>query len=398
MKKFYTLLKVQILLFVFISPFIIFAQPFTIATRPYGDTVSGHYGYLTTHSAITFNIENTTDTAVILTQVEMIFNYGAFCTGTIPSLWYSASSLAGPSIIDSAGEWLLINAGKPITIIEYNYYPLFEDLVFTIPAHTQYRFAVESTKGFRDDPYGGGGPGFDYFTNQGVTLKVGSADAFASGTDSVGYAGQMPLLDSLGGSAYFAGRITLMPATTTPVTLLNFTAAYNNKNANLINWQTSQELNSKSFTVQRAYNLPNFSSIQTIAAAGNSSIIKNYTFTDNNIAYKPTYYRLLQTDKDGRFTYSKTVQVHPYKNTFTISKLYPSPAQGSVTIEYNSNTTATVSLLLTDMLGRLLQQLTLLPAMGFNKQLIDTRTLAKGNYVVTLLSGNEKVERKFVKE
>lgn len=367
-----------------------FSQTTVIATQLPGDTSSGAYASLVP-ATVTFGIENNNNSPVVLKQVEMIFNYAFVFSGTIPRLWYSATSLAGTTSIAESGEWFVITTGTPVAISTYGFYPLFQDLAFTIPAHTQYRFAVESSRGLRYDV--SGGPYI--YDADGITLKIGLAPSTPGGSDTVGCGGNVSIIT--GSADCFAGRITLEPATSTPVTLLNLTTAYNNKNANLINWQTSQELNSSHFNVQRAYTLPNFTTIQTIPAAGNSSTVKSYSYTDDNIEYKPTFYRLQQVDKDGRYTYSKTVQVNPYKNNLTISHIYPNPAHGSITVEYNSNSVTSTNLLVTDMLGRQVKKMLLKPAIGFNKQQIDISALAKGRYTVTLIKENEKAKGEFVK-
>ena len=395
MKK--TSITKQIILLGFIFSFssISSAQSFTLSTWPTEDTISGSYSDC--DAVVTFNVENLTDSSCLLKQVEMIYKYGNFYTGTIPTLWYSASSLANSSTVSEANDWHIISIGSPLTILGYDFYPLFQNLNFTIPPHTQYRFAVESTKGMRYNTYSWGLPSlYTTFTSNGIRLRVLDASSSPTANDTVGCGGCMPFITPAETS--FAGRITLEPLNTTPVKLLAFTATYNNKDANIINWQTSQELNSKNFTIQKAYTLPLFTNVATLPAAANSSTIKSYAYTDNDIEYKPTYYRLLQTDKDGRFTYSKTVQVHPYKNTFVIGNIYPNPAHDNLTIEYNSIAIETTELALADAAGRILQQTVLYSVKGFNKTTVNTATLAKGVYIVSLTGNGQKAEKIFVKE
>ena len=395
MKK--TSITKQIILLGFIFSFssISSAQSFTLSTWPTEDTISGSYSDC--DAVVTFNVENLTDSSCLLKQVEMIYKYGNFYTGTIPTLWYSASSLANSSTVSEANDWHIISIGSPLTILGYDFYPLFQNLNFTIPPHTQYRFAVESTKGMRYNTYSWGLPSlYTTFTSNGIRLRVLDASSSPTANDTVGCGGCMPFITPAETS--FAGRITLEPLNTTPVKLLAFTATYNNKDANIINWQTSQELNSKNFTIQKAYTLPLFTNVATLPAAANSSTIKSYAYTDNDIEYKPTYYRLLQTDKDGKTAYSKTVLVTPYKNSFAISKIYPNPAKESVMVEYNSKNITPCTFIITDMLSRQVQKLNLQPVKGFNKQLINTSRLAKGKYVITLENENEKVHGSFVKE
>ena len=163
-----------------------------------------------------------------------------------------------------------------------------------------------------------------------------------------------------------------------PITLLNFTTAYNNSNATIVNWQTSQEINTSYFNVQKTCTLPHFITIKTLPAAGNSSITKNYTYSDKNILYQPTFYRLQQVDMDGKFTYSKTMQVYPSKNVFSINSIYPNPANNTLMVAFNSVSTNATTLLVTDMLGRVVQKNVLFPVAGFNKTDMNIALLAKG--------------------
>ncbi len=363
------------------------AQSFTISTLQRPDTIQGGYGWYTLHSAVTFNIENTNDTPVVLTQVEMIMNYAIGISGTVPTLWYSGTSLSGPTTM-TAADWTVISYGAPVYISAYGYYPLFQNLVFTIPPHTQYRFALESTKGCRDDLTNA-----NSYESNGVIFKVGDASSEPGFEDTVGYVGFMPEITLA--PFFFAGRITLEPASTAPVTLLNLTATYNKNNqSNIINWQTAQEINSSHFVLQKSYTPRQFVNVATIPAAGNSSIQKNYSYTDNNVQYKPTYYRLQQTDKDGRYTYSKTVQVNPVKGNGI--NIYPNPAHNNLMVQYTGKS-GIASLIITDMLGRQVQKNVLSSTQGYNQSSINIASLSPGSYIVTLQNNEEILQGRFVK-
>jgi len=88
-----------------------------------------------------------------------------------------------------------------------------------------------------------------------------------------------------------------------PVKLLSFKAMANN-NVVKIKWITSNEINSKSFTVERSTDGSNYTAITTIDAAGNSDTKKTYEVTDAQPAAGKNFYRLKQTDIDGRVSLS----------------------------------------------------------------------------------------------
>ena len=54
----------------------------------------------------------------------------------------------------------------------------------------------------------------------------------------------------------------------------------------------------------------NFKAIETLDGAGNYNGILNYSTEDNNPEIGKNYYRLKQTDFDGRFKYSELIAIN----------------------------------------------------------------------------------------
>ncbi|MEO8721252.1 MAG: LamG domain-containing protein, partial [Ginsengibacter sp.] len=67
-----------------------------------------------------------------------------------------------------------------------------------------------------------------------------------------------------------------------PVTLISFTGT-NKKSSNLLTWATGSEQNSSLFEIQRSENGNDFSTLSTIAAAGNSDKLLNYQYEDHQL-------------------------------------------------------------------------------------------------------------------
>lgn len=89
-----------------------------------------------------------------------------------------------------------------------------------------------------------------------------------------------------------------------PVRLALFDVYANGQTA-LVKWQTTQEQNSLRFDVERSADGVNFIKAGSVDAAGNSSALKNYSFTDYNVTTGKNYYRLKQIDLDGKFVYTQ---------------------------------------------------------------------------------------------
>lgn len=104
-----------------------------------------------------------------------------------------------------------------------------------------------------------------------------------------------------------------------PVIWQSFTATKQGSSAAL-QWATTQEQNSRSFTVQYFVKGSGWTNIATIAAAGNSSTTHAYTFVHPNPIVGENQYRILQTDLNGKYSYSpiRTVVFSNFTNWFTV--------------------------------------------------------------------------------
>jgi len=160
-----------------------------------------------------------------------------------------------------------------------------------------------------------------------------------------------------------------------PILLTDFTAGRQDNTA-LLQWQTAQEDNTREFLVQRSPDGTIFSTIGSVAAAGNSSITLDYSFVDGSPIAGNNYYRLEEVDLDGYTTYTP-VRLLNFASSSRQLIWYPTGYK-----------TATVSLLqgsnecytLTDASGQTLRQ----------GQLSDGKTdisgLPAGLYIVKVLT------------
>ncbi len=117
-----------------------------------------------------------------------------------------------------------------------------------------------------------------------------------------------------------------------PVTLLYFNARKNTSTSSLLEWKTSQELNSSHFDVERSNDAMHYINIGKVLAAGNSALAVQYTFTDNKPETGLNYYRLKQVDIDGKFVYTPSRVVRFDELNAGHIKYYPNPTNGWVNI------------------------------------------------------------------
>ena len=209
-------------------------------------------------------------------------------------------------------------------------------------------------------------------------FKGGAAD----GWDSKNFIQPSVSIFSGGAGDGWAGGYR--PVGTLPVTLLYFTARKSAKNASLLDWKTSQEINSARFDVERSGDAITFLKIGTVQAAGNSAVPISYLFTDNNPAKGMNYYRLKQVDADGRFIYTPARLVTFDDLNAATVKYYPNPTNGILTIELSSaNGNEARVINITNATGAVVYQLKAGSSAGTKMQ-IDLSRYAKGTYYIQL--------------
>ena len=130
---------------------------------------------------------------------------------------------------------------------------------------------------------------------------------------------------------------TYRPMGPIPVTFVYFNAQKQGQMASLLNWKTSQEINSAYFNVERSSDAVNFNYIGRVSAAGNSQLPIEYYFTDNYPASGLNYYRLKQIDIDGHFTYTPSRLVRFDGSDAGVVKYFPNPTNGILNIELTTS-------------------------------------------------------------
>jgi hypothetical protein len=155
-----------------------------------------------------------------------------------------------------------------------------------------------------------------------------------------------------------------------PIELLSFTASAQEAYVEL-NWSTASEQNNDYFSVERSTDGINFTSIMIINGAGNSTENLNYSVVDDAPLARSSYYRLKQTDYDGKNSYSNIEAVE-----FNESSLenYPNPFSVATTFHINQNLKE-ASLIVYNSNGQIVKQIENISG--------ETFTLAREN----LLSG-----------
>ncbi|MDP4214880.1 MAG: T9SS type A sorting domain-containing protein [Bacteroidota bacterium] len=184
-----------------------------------------------------------------------------------------------------------------------------------------------------------------------------------------------------------------------PVTLISFTATLSQDQSQVdLNWNTAREQNNKFFTLERSADGQHFTVLDTVPSAGQDGP-RQYAFVDKTPLPGKDFYRLSQTDIDGKTTYFSTLEVSlPAGALVTALRISPNPARTSILLELTGREQGTLRVRLSDAQGKLIR------TSIFNKQglvwdqLLDISGLAAGNYFIDVQGSSIHAASQFVKE
>jgi len=178
-----------------------------------------------------------------------------------------------------------------------------------------------------------------------------------------------------------------------PIELLNFTAIQSNAVV-LLNWTTLSEVNNDYFTVERSSDAIYFESIAVIDGAGNSNGKKDYFSIDNYPLQGTSYYRLKQTDFDGKYSYSDIRQLYLNNGNVRFEKIYPNPANEILNILINNPNNDDVILSVKNSFGQTIKEV----LSSGDKMILDVSAMPSGIYLISLVGQSFSYQTKFIKE
>lgn len=170
-----------------------------------------------------------------------------------------------------------------------------------------------------------------------------------------------------------------------PVTLTSFLAVKEGKLTNL-RWSTTTETNSDRFEVEHSMNGDAWTKIGTVLSNGESSVLRNYSFTDKNPENGENLYRLRMIDRDGTFAYSR-IRSAKFEGPAADLSVYPNPVADKLFVRDFTKVTGVAIL---DMTGRVVQQSDVISNGEMN-----VKSLRNGIYLVriTRVDGSVSTQR-----
>ncbi len=169
-----------------------------------------------------------------------------------------------------------------------------------------------------------------------------------------------------------------------PIELISFDAFAEKENV-VLNWVTTREVNNDYYTIERSENSFSWEEIGNTPADLSESEVKEYFYLDQNPYTGINYYRLKQTDLDGKFTYSKIRFVKFNKEISSQLSIFPNPNSGEFRIINEGSNIEFLKMY--DMLGN---EILIQSELSGNNALIKADNVKKGIYLLRI---NQKSAR-----
>jgi len=166
-------------------------------------------------------------------------------------------------------------------------------------------------------------------------------------TDFINVARHNPAPTTIG--AYELDCVTILP-----IELLTFSCISVDNKKVLLKWSTASEINNDFFTIERSSDGQTFKGIMNIPGAGNSNTVLFYQTFDNDPLAGVNYYRLKQTDFDGKFTYSNIEAANLFlKEGLADVAISPNPFNSDLYIDVSRLNATNISIQIEDLMGKI---------------------------------------------
>lgn len=181
-----------------------------------------------------------------------------------------------------------------------------------------------------------------------------------------------------------------------PVELTSFTASVVGNSVQL-QWSTATETNNRGFEIQRGINNRDLVTVGFVRGNGTTTEKHNYSYVDNNELAGTVYYRLKQTDFDGRHDYSNVVEVTKVVTSYALAQNYPNPFNPTTAITYSIPQNSFVTLKVYNVLGSEVAELVNGEVQaGVHKVNFNGFDLNSGVYFYTIKAGNFSETKKLM--
>jgi hypothetical protein len=184
-----------------------------------------------------------------------------------------------------------------------------------------------------------------------------------------------------------------------PIKLLSFTGKCLN-NSTLLNWSTASEINNDYFIIERSSDATNWQFVMKVPGHGSSNTILNYSAKDDKPLPGTTYYRLKQTDYNGKYDYFGPVSINcnniPEEQNIAF---FPNPFTSELMVDIHNISFTNAFIKIYDMVGKKVYELPLTGTDTNTQKLsLDLQNLKAGIYSIEFSSDSFSKTSRIVKD
>ncbi|MBI2270175.1 MAG: LamG domain-containing protein [Bacteroidetes bacterium] len=170
-----------------------------------------------------------------------------------------------------------------------------------------------------------------------------------------------------------------------PIELIEFNAVCEG-NKVYIKWTTASEINNDFFTVERTVDRADFETVAMVKSPGTTSGKKSYSVIDESPSPGTSYYRIKQTDFDGKTESFSLTAINFSKQideSFELAKAYPNPFNKEFSIDLNCKKEIVLNMKITSPDGKVVKEDVFNCSEGNNTYTYSGYSgLMNGNYIV----------------
>jgi hypothetical protein len=151
-----------------------------------------------------------------------------------------------------------------------------------------------------------------------------------------------------------------------------------------LDWKAETDTRHNYFDVEKSINNFTFSSIGRVSGK------PIYYMVDPSPNIGNNYYRIKQVDVDGKYTYSKVINIVYDPSAFTM-QIYPNPIKDVLNLKVSLPGADNIQLQVTDMQGQVVLKTTKFIANGIGEFHIDVKGWTPQLYSIKIIDSNNKV-------
>ncbi len=152
----------------------------------------------------------------------------------------------------------------------------------------------------------------------------------------------------------------------------------------------------QTYILQKSINGEHFSTMTQVQPG--TGAFAHFQYADEGLGAGTYYYRLVQADAEDRLKISNTVVIHRGSLQLTLNYIAPMPVRDIAELSFTSATDSEVSIVLYDLMGRIVIERKLAVPAGPSKVELDLQGLSPASYLLNINDGENYISQLLMKQ